>query len=297
MIVAVRPEMDMSLLPNKDMKGPLTASFIFHAAVVILSIVGLPLLARPPETVSSPPITIEFVELDKITQTNVPKPPAPKNPTPEKPEPPQPAPEAKLSPPDLFTPPPQPEVVPKDALPPPVVEKKPEVEKKPPPPVLKKPPVPKPEVKKPPEQDFQSLLKNLVVTEPSTNSAETEKLDPSNTAKPEPGQQAPLGERMTVSEEDALRHQLAQCWNVLAGAKFAEDLVVEVRVTVNPDRTVNQAMILDQGRYNRDTHFRAAADAALRSLKNPRCTPLMLPADKYDTWKVTTIRFDPRDML
>ena len=118
------------------------------------------------------------------------------------------------------------------------------------------------------------------------------------TQKEEEAPPAPrLAERVTISEEDALRRQLAGCWNVLSGAKYAEDLAVEVQVIVNPDRTVQNARIVDNGRYKRDPHFRAAADAAMRALRNPRCIPLDLPADKYESWRTTIIRFDPKDML
>jgi len=60
---------------------------------------------------------------------------------------------------------------------------------------------------------------------------------------------------------------------------------------------VQEATILDQGRYNSDSYFRAAADAAVRALRNPQCSPLELPPDKYDQWNVTVIRFDPSQFL
>ena len=63
------------------------------------------------------------------------------------------------------------------------------------------------------------------------------------------------------------------------------------------DGTVKNAGVLDIGRYNRDSAFRAAADSALRALRNPRCSPLKLPPEKYDQWKTIVINFDPQDML
>lgn len=50
-------------------------------------------------------------------------------------------------------------------------------------------------------------------------------------------------------------------------------------------------------RYMGDSYFRAAADSVLRAIRNPRCNPLELPADKYDLWKEMTVTFDPREML
>ena len=48
-----------------------------------------------------------------------------------------------------------------------------------------------------------------------------------------------------------IREQIARCWNIPAGARDAKDLVVEIRVQVEPDGTVQQATIVDQGRLRR----------------------------------------------
>ena len=161
-----------------------------------------------------------------------------------------------------------------------------------PPPVVK----PKPEVtkvkKEPAEKDFASLLKNLI---PDKIEDTQENIEEDKT--PEKEEIAPLAERLTISEIDALRYQLGQCWLVMSGARYAENLIIEVRVHINPDRTVREATILDKARYNRDSYFKAAADAALRALRNPNCSPLKLPENKYESWKSTIIRFDPSQML
>jgi hypothetical protein len=102
---------------------------------------------------------------------------------------------------------------------------------------------------------------------------------------------------LSVSELDAIRRQISNCWNVPAGAKNAGDLLVEIEVTMNQDRTVRFAEVTDSARMYTDRFFRAAAEAALRALRNPACSPLQLPPEKYDTWKNFTITFDPKDML
>ena len=81
------------------------------------------------------------------------------------------------------------------------------------------------------------------------------------------------------------------------GARDAKNLIVELTLDVNPDRTVANAEIVDKSRYASDSFFRAAADSAMRAVRNPRCSPLELPADKYDQWKHIDFTFDPRDML
>lgn len=104
-------------------------------------------------------------------------------------------------------------------------------------------------------------------------------------------------QRLSVSEMDAIRQQISGCWLVPAGAKNAANLAVEIDVTMNPDRTVRSAQVVDRGRMQNDPFFRSAAESALRALKSPNCSPLQLPPEKYDTWKNFTITFDPKDML
>jgi type IV secretory pathway VirB10-like protein len=251
----------------------------------------------------SQPISIEIVPIDELTQTNrVATPVKPKEekkelppPVQEKPSPPK---MAEETPPEIEKPKP-PELKeevkekPVEQLAPPKPEKKKE-EVKP-----KEKPKPKPDttkVEKKKEQDFDSLLKNLTPEtkeEQPVESVETAENSAVDSAI------AQLSDRLTMSEMDALRHQLQGCWNLgaSAGGKYAEELIVAVRVQINRDRTVQNAAVVDMGRYQRDNAFRAAAEAALRALRNPRCTPLAVPPDKYNTWKNTIINFDPSDML
>lgn len=292
---ATSPDDFLGLDPS--MKGPFLASTLFHVLLLVITTVGLPFVVTDHMTISQP-LSVEIVAIDKVTQTNRVAAPVKKPEETEKPPPKQehekPPQVTSETPPDL-TQPKAPDI--KDqkpaekAEPVPVPKPQAKVEKP-----KQKPTPPKPDatkVEKPTQQnDFQSLLKNLTPDLAEESPNESDSTDPAAQS-----QIANLSDRLTMSEEDALRRQLSQCWNILAGAKYAEDLVVEVRLTVNRDRTLNQAVILDQGRYNRDSHFRAAADAALRALRNPRCSPLLLPPEKYEEWKTTIIRFDPREML
>jgi len=142
------------------------------------------------------------------------------------------------------------------------------------------------------------LLKNLADSKPAPSQPVNEQPDMGlNEAAPVQGAQAPLGTKMTMSEQDALRAQLERCWNFPMGAKDAEDLNVEIFMVINPDRTLRDARIVDMARYNRDTFFRAAADSAMRAVRSPLCSPFMVPPDKYDVWKNTTVNFNPRDMF
>ncbi|MCB1556316.1 MAG: energy transducer TonB [Alphaproteobacteria bacterium] len=278
-------------------KPAFTASFAFHAFVVLLLIVGLPYVT-PDLPVPQEPVPVEILDISELTQTT--SPPArsesQRKPIEEAKKPPEEKPPVKIAPQVTAKAPPKP-VAPT----PPEEVIYPQAVATPPPP--KKPQIkPKPQEKKPvltrateeeQQEDFQSLLRNLMPTEPEA--AERAAESAQENAKPAP--LASLADRMTISEQDALRRQLASCWSVLAGARYAEDIVVEIKLSMNPDRTIQQARIANQLRYNADSYFRAAADSALRALYNPRCNPLDLPPEKYTQWKEITVTFDPRGML
>jgi TonB family protein len=116
-------------------------------------------------------------------------------------------------------------------------------------------------------------------------------------ARPSSQPRAPLGSQSTASEVDLVRQQIARCWNVPAGARDAKDLVVEVRIAVDPDGTVRQATIVDQARLGTDPFFRAAAESARRAFFSPLCRPLHLPPDKYAIWRDLVVDFSPKDIL
>lgn len=281
------------------MRSALVKSGVFHIAVVVLLSITLPFIKKDTLLLSNP-ISVEIVDVADIAQTNKPAPPKKVDeekkpePAPDKPAPPK---VASETPPDLTKPKP-PDVKnevaePKEAVPPPKPLEKKAEEKKP------EPPKPKPPEKKaeaaPKADDFASLLKNL--TPDAAEATEEEAAENVDAVSSEISQIATLSDRLTISEMDAFKQGLMRCWVVPIGAKNAEDLVVEVRVLINPDRTVQKATILNESRYNRDTHFRAAADAALRALRNPSCSPLQLPPERYDQWKTTVIEFNPQNML
>ena len=61
---------------------------------------------------------------------------------------------------------------------------------------------------------------------------------------------------------------------------------------MNPDATVRTAVVTGSR-----GGAQAAADSALRAVRNPRCSPLKLPLDRYEQWRTITIRFDPQHIL
>jgi hypothetical protein len=157
------------------------------------------------------------------------------------------------------------------------------------------------ELKRPPPKiqpkSFDAVLKNLTKTEPDETSPDTPQPEAKAPRRAPSGAHAPLSTQLTASEMGALQQQLARCWNLPAAAKDAQNLVVDLDVTVNPDRTVASAEVVDQGRMASDPTYAVAARAALRAIRMPECTPLELPPEKYQEWQSMNIRFDPKEML
>ncbi len=301
-----------------------------HAAVLVLGYVGLPLLREPPPLLDAP-MVVEVVTIAE--ETNVP-PPAPPEPEP-KPEqaaaPPEPEPAPKpppppppVEPPPVAAPTPEPPSPPQPATPsepkvaalPPPAEPKPQAKPKPAPePEAKPKPRPsqvlvkaKPK-RKPKKPDmFASVLKTVEdlkkqapppaekPEKPKPDAGEDFSQQIARALSNQPVSHDPT-RPLTMSEIDAVRHQIAQCWNVPAGAKDAEDLVIAIGMQMNPDGSVRRAEIQDQTRLRQDQFFRAAAESALRAVLNPRCNPLRLPRDKYDRWKTMTLTFNPKQMF
>ena len=96
---------------------------------------------------------------------------------------------------------------------------------------------------------------------------------------------------MTISEIDLLRQQLHSCLNLNVGVANLKEIKPVIFIEVNPDRTVKSAKVVNQERLN-DPSFRTAAEAAMRAVNNPDCSPLLLPEDKYDLWKEINFTFD-----
>ena len=275
-------------------KSSVSISLAFHAACFVLAVVSIPWLKKDYEIPT--PVSVELVAIDKIAQTTkiAPTPVKKQEKKIEEPTPPKPPPPAQNTSNEAVAPTKEPvnkeEVVKKEekvlvdpaAHPDKKLEKKDEKKKK---------------VTEEPKKDFASVLKNLNDDKekmPPMPKVPDMKLDEST---PKEGQNIPLGQRMTMTEMDALRAQLAQCWNVPIGAKDIDTTQVEIFMTITRERTLASAKIVDTGRYSSDSFFRAIADSAMRAVRNPNCSPFELPPDKYDTWANTTVVFDASQMF
>lgn len=272
-------------------------SGLFHAAFVILAIIGLPDFMIPEPPVEPIAISVELLPVSEISNVKPRDTKKPENDTKKQEEAPK-----KKSPPVKTQ-----EAAPKKANPEPVPEAKLETtdlkkaEKK------KEAPKPKEKAKKAPpkkepkKNDLAAILKAVRETAQQARKEDT----PEKPKKIEPPS---LSESiassyndsipMSLSERDMIMSQIAKCWNVPAGARNAQNLVVIINAEYSIDGQNLRVEVAPEnmGKYQSDNFFRAAADAAVRAVQ--RCSPLKsLPPEKYDTWHYMVLRFDPKYML
>lgn len=105
-----------------------------------------------------------------------------------------------------------------------------------------------------------------------------------------------LGEKLTISEEDAIKRQFYRCWIVPAGAKNIKDYKVSIKLKLNKDGEVISSKVINKKNMN-NTVFKTLAESAIRAVNHPDCKKLKVPTKKYDTWKETILDFDPSVMI
>ena len=103
--------------------------------------------------------------------------------------------------------------------------------------------------------------------------------------------------RLTLSEEDALKAQIFGCWSIPLGLPYNEDLLVRIKLMLEPDGSVTKTEILDHARMNKPGQgfYKVLAESALRAIK--LCQPLRVPPTGYERWKELQLNFDAREML
>lgn len=277
------------------MRDGAALSGIFHGVVIGFLVVGLP------SSVDAPVQTLIPIEMILLEAEEEPEPepePEPEQMAEEvapEPEPP-PQQEAKAVP-EPVAPEPEPEPEP---VPPPEAKPEPEPEK------LAKPTPPKP--KRRPNIKVAMPDKNKKHHEPELDQLTSilrnvEKLRDQPKRRREPMAKAQIQGSTTLSASTleqnemarAIQEQLRNCWRIDPGARGAADIVVEIKVLLNQDGSVQRVDIVDVVRMVQDGFFRSAAENAKRAIT--RCSPFRLPLRRYDVWRQLTLRFDPREMF
>lgn len=108
---------------------------------------------------------------------------------------------------------------------------------------------------------------------------------------------ARLDARATATLEQAIRAQVAPCWNPPIGGEDVRSMTVLLRIQLNRGGAVVGAPeVLDQTGVTagNQAYARAFAESARRAVI--RCSPLQLPAEYFDSWKLFELNFDPSKM-
>ncbi|MEI6986432.1 MAG: cell envelope integrity protein TolA [Rhodospirillaceae bacterium] len=291
-------------------------SVVLHLSMLLLAVLVVPILDTKLDL--QPSVSIDMVDIGPLASPNLgepsPPPPASAQQAPAQQAPAQPAP-AQLKPAPSKPLPPQPPVPPPpdpdpeaetpDPVKPPL---KPQPLKpqppKPQPPVVKPPvvqkPAPTPPDKKPESDPLASLLSRVAgLAKKQPPQPQPSPDAPSGNGRVTGASTAPtFGDRLSGPETDALVSQIGHCWNVDPGKIKTGDNIVDILIEVGPDRRVISAKIDEKHkpRMANDPPYRATAEAALRAVLNPRCQPLALPPERFDTWRNIRFTFDPKDM-
>ena len=74
---------------------------------------------------------------------------------------------------------------------------------------------------------------------------------------------------LSLSEEDALKAQIFGCWSIPLGLPYNENLLVRIKLQLNPDGTISQSEILDHARMNKPGQgfYKVLAESALRAIR------------------------------
>ncbi|MDA8937103.1 cell envelope biogenesis protein TolA [Candidatus Pelagibacter sp.] len=102
---------------------------------------------------------------------------------------------------------------------------------------------------------------------------------------------------LTLSEEDALKAQLFGCWSIPLGLPLSDDMLVRIKLNLNPDGSIDKMEMLDHVKMNTPgkEKFRTLADSVRRAVQ--LCNPLRVPATGYERWKKMILNFDAREMI
>jgi outer membrane biosynthesis protein TonB len=270
-----------------------------HVVVILFTLIGLPALFTS-RFEAETAIVVEVVNLaDKPAAKPAPPPkpaaPQPPPPAPKVELPPEPPPEPIVEkvPPPPEVKPPEPKVEPPKPEPPkPVAKPEPPPQPKPAPPQETARVVPEPPRKPKPPDAFEALLKDLA------REREAQRPAPVQPQVQTAAQSSIDEQRLSATLAQMVMSQITPCWSIPAGAKDAAAARVGIRISLNPDGSLaGVPMVENAQRMSEDATFRTVAESALRALRHPRCTPLRLPYEHYNTWKLISLNFDPKDVL
>ena len=259
-------------------------SSIFHALIILITIVTLPFVAKKP--LDLPPIiSVELIQISE--KTNIPFAPKAKKIIEKiKKE------EKKLV--SEQAPPKKVKKIKPDAIPMPdqKVEKIKKIEDK------QNPDVEDTKVKQVSEFEKKEIFDPTDIAALIDKSKENIASTNTKTKKITQSQDKNMSDiGLTLNEEDALKAQIFGCWSIPLGLPYNENLMVRIKLKLKPDGTIIESEILDHARMNKpgQNFYKVLAESALRAIQ--LCQPLRVPSTGYDRWKDLQLNFDAREML
>ena len=85
-----------------------------------------------------------------------------------------------------------------------------------------------------------------------------------------------LGEKLTISEKDAIRRQFYSCWIVPAGAKNIKDYKVSIKLRLDASGEVTSSKLTNSLK-NADPFYRTLAEMLVGAVNHPDCKKLRVP--------------------
>ena len=278
-------------------------SIFLHAVILLALVISIPDWKSPDEKNQSVPILIDLKNLKIAEKTNLPakgerteiKQSVQKSaPVPKKVE--------TVVPVKKDTPRPESKAL-LDKIPPVKSKPKPAVK-----PVVK--PVSKPTTKpqkKSDENDMEQLLasvekmgQNLKKTpQPTSVKGKTEGQEKGVKG----GVSSDEEEALMISQIDFIATTVRKYWNRDPGIEGAENMKIDLRVSLNPNGRVEAVEILNQARYHSDAGYHSMADRAKRAIyicdKLEQESPFVILAEKFpgkfESWRKIVFNFNPLD--
>jgi hypothetical protein len=124
------------------------------------------------------------------------------------------------------------------------------------------------------------------------------KSGPKLTASGQAGSGKPTGGGAKLKSDliNIVREQIKMCWIEPADMSDPQNLLVELKIELNPNGGLAKSPILvnPSSRNGASPSLRVAIDNAIRATK--QCAPFNLPQDRYNEWQNFIFRFDPKKL-
>jgi len=106
------------------------------------------------------------------------------------------------------------------------------------------------------------------------------------------GEKTTSGEKLTQSEEDALRGQLEGCWSLPVGGEDSGELRVDIKFRLDTNGKLDGLPEVERSSGNRQFD-----ESAIRAVQKCDRNGLQVPDGKQEAWAEVIVHFDPSEMF